>query len=368
MNFLLRKSRKLPRIGRLLFSSLKQTWPKIKCSFSRWVLFTVGAAGLYHYSRSNLVFCADLDVNRYRNASRWTIIIYSAETNKPVATGVVIQQNGVFLTIPNFLSSEPEDRAPSIGSRFYCKCLNNPAIAMNFEIDLLLPDDGVMFCKITGIARSQTFSKSADLPEFDSMGEWEGGITTGKKAYLCGRTNNDMPYIADHFITESMFKPSSINPEQHISANPGVCFTLNTRDGLPYAMYGGPVLDDHGRILGISFPYDPRLLDGQTLVLPSWFLGPLIHQYRSKKGAVKRPYLGMTVKTGQNKGAFVIRINAESPAAAAGLKLGDTVLDVNNVEVNSASDLVKVIGYNEGVTIPIKIERDGKTRTLNMAI
>jgi serine protease Do len=59
--------------------------------------------------------------------------------------------------------------------------------------------------------------------------------------------------------------------------------------------------------------------------------------------------LSIKSTTGDDKGAFVIKVNSEGPACKAGIKLGDTIIKVNGIDVFSSQDVARVIGYNIGV-------------------
>jgi regulator of sigma E protease len=59
-------------------------------------------------------------------------------------------------------------------------------------------------------------------------------------------------------------------------------------------------------------------------------------------------------------------VNPGSPAEAAGLKPGDTVISVAGTPVYAAEDMVKIIRARPRQKLPIEIERDGRRMTLNV--
>ena len=56
--------------------------------------------------------------------------------------------------------------------------------------------------------------------------------------------------------------------------------------------------------------------------------------------------MGCSIKSSsEGKGAFVIKVNSEGPASKAGLKLGDTIMEIDGVGIEDGGDLFKCIGY-----------------------
>jgi regulator of sigma E protease len=66
---------------------------------------------------------------------------------------------------------------------------------------------------------------------------------------------------------------------------------------------------------------------------------------------------GLTVVTG---------VGAASPAAAAGIRVGDKIVDVAGIHVNYLSDLQDVTSTHLGRRVTIKLLRDGRSRTVSL--
>ena len=82
---------------------------------------------------------------------------------------------------------------------------------------------------------------------------------------------------------------------------------------------------------------------------------------------IGKPRLGVTVTTLNSSGyavipngAFVKEVEADSPAAEAGIQPGDIIVEVDGTVVSSSTDMVNKLngGYAEGDTISIKVYRD----------
>ena len=67
---------------------------------------------------------------------------------------------------------------------------------------------------------------------------------------------------------------------------------------------------------------------------------------------------------GTDAGVLVQRVVPESPAANAGLKGGDVIVEAADRSVTSARLLQRMIGDSEQRTLKLKVVRKGKTRTV----
>jgi S1-C subfamily serine protease len=67
---------------------------------------------------------------------------------------------------------------------------------------------------------------------------------------------------------------------------------------------------------------------------------------------------------GTDAGVLVQRVVPESPAAIAGLKGGDVIVEAADRPVTSARLLQRMIGDSEPRTLKLKVVRKGKARTV----
>lgn len=98
------------------------------------------------------------------------------------------------------------------------------------------------------------------------------------------------------------------------------------------------------------------------------------------KGRVTRGWLGVLIQDvtadlaesfdmDKPRGALVSRVLPDSPASRAGFEVGDIILAFNGEKVNHSKDLPPLVGrtpVNESV--PVRVLRQGKTRTLKVVI
>ncbi len=91
-----------------------------------------------------------------------------------------------------------------------------------------------------------------------------------------------------------------------------------------------------------------------------------------KFGDVKRPYLGVSAdpsKIDAGDGAHIGEVAKDGAAANIGLKKGDIVTGINDIPVNSWTELQGTIAsYNAGDKIKISYKRDGKDYSTNATL
>src|SRR5688572_18240688 len=70
-----------------------------------------------------------------------------------------------------------------------------------------------------------------------------------------------------------------------------------------------------------------------------------------------------------SSGVLVSDVTAKSPAEKAGIKTGDVIVEFNGKPVRDSRHLkLQVAQTGPGETVPVKVLRDGKTRTLEVTV
>lgn len=131
---------------------------------------------------------------------------------------------------------------------------------------------------------------------------------------------------------------------------------------------GGPLLNVRGHVVGINTAMLP-FAQGIGFAVPSstasWVVSLLL-----KHGEVRRRFLGIAARneslkaelaeqTGQRKGVRIIEVGPSSPAASAGLKREDLVLQVDGSQVDSIEDLQRLLALGNTDEIAITVWSGG---------
>jgi S1-C subfamily serine protease len=136
---------------------------------------------------------------------------------------------------------------------------------------------------------------------------------------------------------------------------------------------GGPLVSTDGQLIGInSAIYAPNgTYAGYSFAIPVNLVKKIVNDL-IQFGDVKRPYLGISAdqeKIDAGDGAHIGEVAKDGAAANTDLKRGDVVTKINDVPINSWSELQATISsYNTGEKINITYKRDGKERSTSATL
>ncbi len=141
---------------------------------------------------------------------------------------------------------------------------------------------------------------------------------------------------------------------------------------------GGPLIDMHGRIVGINTAIASSSggNEGIGFSIPSNLVQQVVRQLVTS-GRVQRAYLGVRLDEDFNaekarkysldrsRGARVVRVLPKSPAAAAGLRPDDIILSFDGRDIEDESHLIHLVSLSEvNRTVRLSIIRGGKRMTV----
>jgi len=82
------------------------------------------------------------------------------------------------------------------------------------------------------------------------------------------------------------------------------------------------VVNKKGELLGITL----NSMRNKTKILPTKY-------FEGLETNLNKPYFGCTLKTSEEGGAFIIKINSDSPADRAGLRLGEIIKSIDGIKI-----------------------------------
>jgi C-terminal processing protease CtpA/Prc len=81
------------------------------------------------------------------------------------------------------------------------------------------------------------------------------------------------------------------------------------------------------------------------------------------------PELREFLRAPKERGVLVVRVNPDSPAAKAGLRVGDVIVSVAGESITAPHDLVhEVLRAEKDAKLALELVRDGKTRSLEATL
>ncbi len=144
---------------------------------------------------------------------------------------------------------------------------------------------------------------------------------------------------------------------------------------------GGPAFDLHGQVVGVnSAIFSPNGGNvGIAFAIPTSIVKQVITQLK-ENGHVTRGFLGVNIQDVTSdiadsvglptaRGALVTETTEGAPAAAAGVKSGDIVVEVDGEPVDNALALSRMIGAKApGTSVKVVIWRDGSKQDLTVTL
>lgn len=167
--------------------------------------------------------------------------------------------------------------------------------------------------------------------------------------------------------------------------NPGVESTIEsfiqTDAAVNSGNSGGALVNGRAELIGINtaIASGNGYYTGYSFAIPSNIARKVTGDLR-QYGAVQRGYLGVNVAevTGelaaklhldQPRGIYVARVIPKCAADKAGIREGDVLLKVNNMEVNTYASMMEEVGlFNPGDNVDVVFLRDGKEHTVTLTL
>ncbi len=139
---------------------------------------------------------------------------------------------------------------------------------------------------------------------------------------------------------------------------------------------GGPLLNDKGQVVAIN---SAKAKDGEGMgfAIPINTAKPIIEKIK-KSGQFERLYMGIAgasvsdlkssnsedlikSKLGVDEGIYVTTVYDNSPAASAGVKVGDIIVSIDDQKMTSINQMIRLLlNYKAGDKVKVKIMRDKK--------
>ncbi len=144
---------------------------------------------------------------------------------------------------------------------------------------------------------------------------------------------------------------------------------------------GGPLLDIHGRLIGINTVIASRT--GQSagigFAIPINMVKPLLPDLK-EKGTVIRGWMGVsiqsitkdladTLKLGTTEGALVAEVVEKGPAEEAGIQAGDIIVEFDGVKIRDQNHLSQLVASQPvGKKVKVDILRKDKKKSVTLHV
>jgi serine protease Do len=277
------------------------------------------------------------------------------EMDRPGAgSGFVIDATGFILTNNHVI-----DRADEI----YVVLFGGPE---EYEAEVVGQDPGtdLAVLKIDPEGRDLPFVRFADSDQL-SVGDWAIAI------------GNPLGELASS-LTVGVISAKGRSDLVIQGANLLYQDFLQTDAAINFGNSGGPLLDIHGRVIGVNTAINAA---GQNIgfTIPSNLAVRIAEQLR-ESGRVVRGYLGVLMEDltpelaegrdlDVDSGVLVEEVRPDTPAERSGIERGDVIVRVGDAEIRDSDDLrFKIADSPVGEAVDIEIHRDGRNRKLEVVL
>lgn len=246
---------------------------------------------------------------------------------------------------------------------------NNHVIHDADEIEVTLSDNRTFKAIVVGTDPTTDLAllqiKAKDLPTLTfvnsddvRIGEWvlavgnPFSLTSTVTAGIVSAKGRNINILRERFAVESFIQTDA-------AINPG-----NS---------GGALVNLNGNLVGINtaIASPTGAYSGYGFAVPSNIVNKVVEDLL-KYGAVQRGVLGVMIRSVDSRlaaehdlevttGAYVDSLLANSAAGAAGIRVGDVIVAVDNVDVTTSPELQEVIaGHHPGDEVVVTVDRNGK--------
>lgn len=190
--------------------------------------------------------------------------------------------------------------------------------------------------------------------------------------------------IGSPFGLEQTVTAGIISAKDRVTDGPTSNFQqfLQTDAAINPGNSGGPLINLRGEVVGINTQISTNsgVYNGIGFALPSSMIVNIYNQLVTS-GKVRRGFLGILMRPlepemarvfeiPEGRGVLIENLSSEdSPAATAGLKSGDVIIEFDGDRVTNPRDLTRKVGASDiGRTIQLKYIRDGKIRAASVRV
>ncbi len=256
---------------------------------------------------------------------------------------------------------------------------NNHVIENASKIEVTLENDRKYTAKLIGTDKETDIAllkiDGKDLPtavlgESDKarVGEWVLAIGN--------------PLIFSHTVTVGVLSAKGRKLDT------GIGSFLQTDAAINFGNSGGPLVNARGEVIGINdaiIRNDEmgRTIEGIGFAIPINTAKQIVEELRSK-GKVARGKLGVSVQKIQESekkyyaskysikldgAALIQEVQPGTPAAKAGMKVGDLIIEADGKPVSDSESLVKIIaGRKPGEKVRLRYYRNGELKSTEVTL
>lgn len=277
--------------------------------------------------------------------------VVTISSDSGTGTGIIVTADGEVLTNQHVVAGADEVRVRLFGA-------TSPIIA-----DVLAEDESNDLALLK--LRNQSGLTPAVFADADSIAVGDPVVAVGYALALDGG-----PSVTSGII-------SALNRTLQLDSEVFLNALIQTDAAISSGNSGGPLINLRGEVVGVNtavanggFNSSANNIGFAIGVAEVTRVAEILRTTNAE-GARQQGFLGISLgsRTDGGSGAVIGEVTAGSPAAVAGLKVGDIVLEINDQPITGDTSLVAIIRDSApGEEIEIIVERDGVMRTLTATL
>jgi len=244
------------------------------------------------------------------------------------------------------------------------------------EIEVILFDKRVYRATLVGedpksdLALLKIDESNLNFLEFDNS----NNLRIGEWVLAVGN-----PYNLNSTVTAGIISAKS--RKINILNDGGIEAFIQTDAAINSGNSGGALVNTRGKLIGINTAIQSKTgsFSGYGFAIPSNMVKKIIEDLK-QFGEVKRAYIGIYIadiniqikeelQLKSLKGVLISKVLENSAAEKSGLKDYDVILEINNIKVNSTSELHEIIiQFNPGDQIKCKIQRKNSIKEITLQL
>ncbi len=277
-------------------------------------------------------------------------LFFGRRSYEGVGSGVIIDTNGYIITNAHVVGKHPEELMVFFKDG---RELNGKVLWQDSLLDL-----AVVKVEATGLP-------AAELGDSD-------GLIVGETSIAIG---NPLGMRFERTVTQGIV--SGLNRSIMVEQGSVMEDLIQTDAAINPGNSGGPLINSKGQVIGINTV--KASAEGLGFAIPINITKP-ITQKLIKNGEFIPTYMGITPLDSEmlgyyatdieiQKGIYIYDVKNGTPAAGVGLKAGDVITHINDIEVNTLVKFKSVLyGMNPGDTIKVRYLKNKNEYTVDIKL
>ena len=252
---------------------------------------------------------------------------------------------------------------------------NNHVISRAEEVEVSLNDQRVLPARLIGTDPNTDLAllkvDETDLP-FLTFGDSEA-LRVGEWVLAVGNPYNLTSTVTAGIVSAKARQLGVIEPQTQM----GIESFIQTDAAVNPGNSGGALVNTRGELMGINTLIYSRTGDfsGTAFAIPVTIVQKVLADLK-EFGQVQRAYLGISFSRDENNSSnseknelSIKNVLENGGAAAAGIKIGDIVVAINDVTVNTFAELQEQISkFRPNDQVKVSVIRDKKTQHFTVTL